>query len=178
MKSNKERLAKKLCLAFGAFLLVALGALHTVAQKDQGVNDAILADVMKTKGKVLAEGRNLQPIGQFNLRSYRLEEIPLKQSVTVEIDGKPLVTDKAWRLIVTGGPFPVRALPPVVWIDDVQIGYGVENERLSEISVLTFDRSLLREGATIAVSYGESKRDRVALPEKLSLTAGGKGGLQ
>ena len=178
MKRNKGRLAKKLCLALGALLLTTIGVSNTNAQKNNGVSDAILADVMKTKGKVLAEGRNVQPVGQFNLKSYRLEEITLRKSVTFEIGGKPVVTDKAWRLVVTGGPFPVRALPPMIWIDDVEIGYGVENEQLSEISVVAFDRSLLREGATIAVAYGESKRDRVALPEKLSLTGTGKGGLQ
>jgi hypothetical protein len=71
----------------------------------------------------------------------------------------------------------VRALPPVIWIDDTAVGYGVENEDLNTITVVTFDPSLLREGATIFLSYGdkEDKTDRVAVPEKLKLD-GPKGG--
>ena len=44
-------------------------------------------------------------------------------------------------------------------------------------AAVTFDASLLRDGATLYVSYGdkEHKADRTALPEKLKLGAG-KGG--
>ena len=51
-----------------------------------------------------------------------------------------------------------------------RVGYGVENERLSEITAVTFDRTLLREGGTIALSYGQDKQGRVNLPEKLKLS--------
>jgi hypothetical protein len=71
----------------------------------------------------------------------------------------------------------VRALPAVVWIDDEAVGYGVESEDLDAITVVTFDASLIREGATLYLSYGdkENKKDRTALPEKLTLGAN-KGG--
>jgi hypothetical protein len=70
-------------------------------------------------------------------------------------------------------------MPPVIWIDDVAVGYGVESEDLDAITAVTFDESLVREGATLYVSYGdkEKKEDRTALPEKLKLNAN-KGGNQ
>jgi hypothetical protein len=128
-----------------------------------------MADLMKMKGTVLSEGRNTQPVGALKLLTYRVEELSLPRTVTVDIAGKAVQVDKAWRVTITGGPFPVRALPPVIWIDDVAIGSGAENENLSEISVITFDRSTLREGAAIALSYGENKESRNELPERLSL---------
>jgi hypothetical protein len=86
---------------------------------------------------------------------------------------------RAFRVTVTGGPFPIRALPAVVWIGDAAVGYGVESEDLDAITAVTFDESLLRDGATVYLSYGdkENKSERSALPEKLDLGAG-KGGNQ
>ena len=103
----------------------------------------------------------------------------LPAAVEVEVGGKRVEVSRAFRVTVTGGPFPVRALPAVVWIDDVAVGYGVESEDLDAITAVTFDASLLREGATLYVSYGdkENKDDRTALPEKLKLGAK-KGGEQ
>lgn len=163
-------LVKYLSLPAALFILITAGSSPAVAQRDRGVSDTLIGDLMKTKGKLIAEGRNTRPVGQFNIRTYRVEEIPLQKNVTVEIGRKSVDVNKAWRITVMGGPFPVRALPSVIWIDDVEIDNGIENASLTEISAITFDRSLLREGATIYLSYGEDKERRVELPEKLSLT--------
>ena len=159
-------------LIAGVLLLMAAAISQVFAQQDRGSPAArgnLMADLMKLQGRLLSEGRNSQPIGPLKLIKYRVEELSLPQSVRVEIGGKTAVVDKAWRVTIIGGPFPVRALPPVIWIDDLPLGYGAENEQLSEISIITFDRSLLREGAAIALSYGESKDARTELPEKLTL---------
>src|SRR5439155_18212163 len=111
-----------------------------------------------------------RPVGQFKLLTYRAEELSLPGPVTVQIGGRNVEVDKAYRLTVNGGPFPVRALPAVIWVDDTILGTGIENEQLTEITVITFDRSLLREGGTIGFSYGESKEGRTTLPEKLNLS--------
>ena len=161
---------RKICLITGCILLICAAASGLSAQKDVGISDSDFTSVMKTKGKLIAEGRNATPVGQFKLKTYRVEEISLPKSVPVEREGKLVNVDRAWRVTVTGGPFPVRALPAMIWIGEVAIGNGVENEQLSEVSVLVFDRSLLREGAAIALSYGESKQNREELPEKLRLT--------
>jgi hypothetical protein len=156
-------------LTVGLFLLAMIS--HTFAQQDRnssGVTDALIADLMKSRGKLLGEGRNTTPVGPLKLTKYRVEELTLPQTIRVELGGRSIQVDKAWRVTVLGS-FQVRALPPVIWIDDFPLGNGAENEPLSEISVITFDRSLLREGATIALSYGESKDARIELPEKLSL---------
>jgi hypothetical protein len=151
-------------------LLLAMVS-HAFAQQNRNssdATDALIADLMKSRGKVIGEGRNTQPVGQFKLTKYRVEELTLPQKVEVESGGRSIQVDKAWRVTILGS-FQVRALPPVIWIDDFSLGHGAENEQLSEISVIIFDRSLLRQGATIALSYGESKDARIELAEKLSL---------
>jgi oligoribonuclease (3'-5' exoribonuclease) len=75
---------------------------------------------------------------------------------------------------VQGGPFPVRALPAVVWIDDEIVGNGIENETLSQVTAITFDSSLIREGGVVSVSYGEDKETRRKLPQGLQVKRGGE----
>jgi hypothetical protein len=172
-KTNHGNLAKKLGLGFGLLLMIAIGISQAFTQQERRspqATDRLMAELIKMQGRVVSEGRNTQPVGALKLINYRLEELSLPQNVTVEINQKSVAVNKAWRLTLTGGPFPVRALPPVIWVDDVPLGSGVENERLTEISVITFDRSLLREGGAISLSYGENKEARTELPDKLTLT--------
>lgn len=138
-----------------------------------------VTDILKLPGRVLGEGRNTRAAGQHKVKTYRVEEVTLPRMTEVRIKGETRSVGRAFRVTVKGGPFPVRAMPPVIWLDDVAVGYGIENEELTEITAVTFDDSLLVEGATLYLSYGdkENKEDRTALPEKLSL-GGPKGGNQ
>jgi len=170
--ASSDHLLKRTRLMAGLLLLMAAAISPAFARQDRNspvVKEDLMADLMKLPGRLLSEGRNSQPTGPLKLTKYRVEELSLPQSARVEIRGRTVEVDKAWRVTVIGGPFQVRALPPVIWIDDLPLGYGAENEQLSEISTITFDRSLLREGATISLSYGESKNARMELPEKLTL---------
>jgi hypothetical protein len=134
-----------------------------------------VSDLLKLPGKVVARGSNTTPKGLLKLQSYRVEEVTLPHVAEVELKGQRVAVTKAYRVVVTGTAFPVRALPAVVWVDDVAIGYGVENEDLTEITAVTYDESVLRDGATISLSYGdkENKKERTPLPEKLKLDAKG-----
>ena len=132
-------------------------------------NDIAIAQMHKLAGRLLAQGKNGQPAGELKLRSYLIEEITLARPLRVEIGALKTEVSRGWRLTVTGGPFVVRAMPVMVWIDNVLLGYGVESTDLQKISVITFDRSLLRDGAAIALSYGEDDPARTELPERLAL---------
>lgn len=141
--------------------------------------EVTVTDILKLQGRVLGEGSNTRAVGQFNVRSYRVEEVTLPRMQDVKIKGETRSVGRAFRLTIKGGPFPVRAMPPVIWLDETAIGYGIENEDLNEITVITYDEAALTEGATIYLSYGDkqNKEDRTALPEKLKLN-GTKGGNQ
>ena len=172
-KVGGSHLLKRMGIAAGLLLLMSVGAGSALAQQVPGApgnEDLNMSELLKLPGQVIGEGRNTRPVGQLKLMKYRVEELQLPRSTKVELHGQQVLVDKAWRLTITGGPFPVRALPAVIWIDDQMVGYGVENEQLSEITAITLDRDLLREGATISLSYGEDKQGRVKLPEKLKLS--------
>jgi hypothetical protein len=110
----------------------------------------------------------------LKLTGYRVEELSLPRSLTVEVQGRETVVDKAWRVTVQGGPFPVRAMPAVIWIDDQIVGNGIENETLSQVTAITFDGSLIREGGVISISYGDDKDARVRFSQQLQLKREGE----
>lgn len=128
-----------------------------------------LAQVQKLPGAQLSQATSDRPTGQLQLRGYVLESVQLPKPVTTEIEGIMALTSRAWRLTVKGGPFPVRAMPAIVWLDDKVVGLGVESPDLMSVSVIIFNRNALREGAAIAVSYGVTDDSRSELAEKLSI---------
>jgi hypothetical protein len=122
-------------------------------------------------GRLLARGSNQEPAGEYKLRSFVLEELNPARPLQAEIDGQKTELRQAWRLTITGGPFEIRNMPAMIWIGDTLVGVGVESPDLARLSVIIFDRSLLREGATLSVSYGEGDPQRSELPEKLKLNS-------
>ncbi|HEY0098948.1 MAG TPA: hypothetical protein VGB76_08330 [Pyrinomonadaceae bacterium] len=139
-----------------------------------------MTDILKLEGRVLGEGTNNKTVGQHKVKSYRVEEVTLPRMQEVKIKGETRSVGRAFRVTIKGGPFPVRAMPAVIWLDETAIGYGIENEELTEITAITYDEAALTEGATIYLSYGDkkNKEDRSALPEKLKLNGVAKGGNQ
>ncbi|HEX8117821.1 MAG TPA: hypothetical protein VF521_11165 [Pyrinomonadaceae bacterium] len=172
---------KGILVTLALLMLVLTCATQSRAQDAAADNaqEPTMSELMKMPGKVVAESDAAAAVGRLKVKNYRVEELTLPAPVNVEIGGKRVEVARAFRVTVTGGPFPVRALPAVVWIDDEAVGFGVESEDLDAITAVTFDASLLKEGATLYVSYGnkESKEGRTALPEKLKLNAA-KGGVQ
>ena len=154
-----------------AAALTVLAALVVSAQvlKPSSNSTNEMLQLQRMPGRLLVQGSNREPAGELNLRSYVLEELTLQHPVRAEVNGLAVETTRAWRLSVTGGPFVVRAMPAMVWIDDKLAGFGAESADLSRVSVVFFDQALLKEGATISVSYGQNDPQRVELPEKLKL---------
>jgi len=149
-----------------AITLVVLPLLFTNALAQGTTN---LKKLLSLPGKVVSEAKSARPSGTLKLTGYRVEEVQLPNNETVQLHGQQTVVNKAWRVTVNGGPFPVRAMPAVIWIDDQIAGIGIENETLSQITAITFDGSLIREGGVISISYGEDKDARVNVPQRLQL---------
>jgi hypothetical protein len=173
---------KRIRIALGLMLFIIGSTSLALAQEASAgaaKQELTMTDLLKLPGRVLAEGTNRKAVGKFKVASYRVEEVALPQATEVQIRGAKVTTTKAFRVTLIGGPFPVRAMPPVIWIDDEAVGYGVENEDLTDITVITYDLTLLREAATLYLSYGDrkNKEERVEVPEKLKLSGAG-GGVQ
>jgi hypothetical protein len=131
-------------------------------------------EILKLQGRVISEAKSARASGDLKLTGYRVEEVRLPQSLNVEVQGRQEVVDRAWRITVQGGPFAVRAMPAVIWIDDQIVGHGIENETLSQVTAVTFDPSLIREGGVVSISYGEDKSARVKFSQQLQLKREGE----
>lgn len=163
------------CVAMAIIVLPLLLASGSPAFA-QGSNkkEVPVRELLKLPGRVLAETKSARPEGDLRLTGYRVEELQLPRNLTVEIRGQQVAVERAWRVTVTGGPFPVRALPAVIWIDDQIVGNGIENETLSQITAITFDSSLIREGGVVSISYGQDREARVRVSQRLQLKREGE----
>jgi hypothetical protein len=171
---------QRIGFVLSVLLLMIGSASLALAQNNSSADQGLkMSDLMKLPGKVIAEGSNTRPTAKFRAAKYRVEEVALPGATEVKIGERIVSVNKAYRVTIVGGPFVVRAMPAVVWVGDTAIGYGVENEDLTEITAVTFDESAIVEGASLFLSYGDkkNKEDRAELPEKLTLGAA-KGGRQ
>ena len=161
-------------LAIAIALLPLLAGSFAFAQRNASPTnkELPLREIIKLPGKLLAETKTTGTTGNLKLTGYRVEEVTLSQSVSTQVRGQQVNANKAWRVTVTGGPFPVRAMPAVIWIDDQIVGYGIENETLSQITAVTFDDSLIHDGGVVSLSYGEDKAGRTRIAQKLQLKGG------
>lgn len=163
---------RHLAIAFLVLPLLFLSGPNGFGQRKPD-RELPLLELLNVPGKLVSEAKLARPTDQLKLTGYRVEEIKLPRQLNVELRGQQVAVDKAWRVTVQGGPFPVRALPAVIWIDDQIVGNGIENETLSQITAITFDSSLVREGAVVSLSYGEDKEGRERIPQRLRLTREG-----
>jgi hypothetical protein len=157
---------RRAMIAIVALPLLLASGLSAYSQRNK---ELPLRELTQLPGKLVSEAKSARPNGDLRLTGYRVEEVSLPQSLNVEIRGQQVAVNKAWRVTVQGGPFPVRALPAVVWIDDQIVGNGIENETLSQITAITFDSSVIREGGVVSISYGEDKDSRRKFPQALKL---------
>ncbi len=155
-------------------LLVASSSAFAQRNSPPPNNEVPVKEILNLQGRIISEAKSARPNGDLKLTGYRVEEVRLPRSLTVEVQGRETVVDKAWRVTVQGGPFPVRALPAVVWIDDQIVGNGIENETLSQVTAITFDGSLVREGGVVSISYGNDRDARVRFSQQLQLKREGE----
>ena|ERR1700752_3883853 len=156
-------------------VLLAGGSIALAQRNNNAANKELpLRELVKLPGKLLSEAKTAKQNGDIKLTGYRVEEVQLPRSISAEVRGQQVIADRAWRVTITGGPFPVRAMPAVIWIDDQVVGYGIENETLSQITAITLDNALLREGGVVSLSYGENKEARVQLPQRIQLKREGE----
>src|SRR5262245_61996015 len=105
------------CLAITlvvAPLLFANGVVAFAQQNSAGNKELPVRELLTLPGKLVSEAKSARPTNELKLTGYRVEELRLPRSLTVELHGQQAVVDRAWRITVNGGPFPVRAMPAVI----------------------------------------------------------------
>jgi hypothetical protein len=151
-------------MATNQLLVIIMALLFNVdfiaAQSPQ--QEAIKTDPHLAPGRMVAQGRNVTPVGNERLLTYRLEEVDLQNPLDLEFRGTRHHLEKVLRLTITsesiGGGH-------TIWIDDAALPqvFGLGKHA---IGVFIYDRSILRDGAEISVFDGKCT---VTLPERLRL---------
>src|SRR6185503_21381386 len=92
------------CLAISIvvlLLLVATGPRIFAQGNPNAVTNKEMKELLKTSGKLVSEAKSTSSSGDLNLTGYRVEEIQLPRSMTVQLKGQQAVVNKAWRVTVT-----------------------------------------------------------------------------
>ena len=136
------------------FLLITLSyASPSSAQTvTSGADESELTveDLYKTPGKLLGMSADKQPSGPLQLKSYKVEEVPLPHSLTLGRGANAKVINSIFRLTVTVGASLQGAY--VVFLDD-EPRSAMVTER-DAVSTVFFDARELEDGAEISVASG------------------------
>jgi hypothetical protein len=154
---------KAIRLLLAVLLVFSVASLSTSSARAAQTS---YADLFTMAGTVIAKGAGTNPVGPNGVKTYRIEELTLPAGTQITVDGRNIQANTAWRVTVLGTSFPPRDLPPIVSIDSTSLRAGQESNDLTEIAAITFDRSLIHDGARITLSYGT---DRIELPERVKL---------
>jgi hypothetical protein len=100
-------------------------------------------ELLARPGKVVARGAQ-----------YVIEDVPLDAPATVTVAGQTQTATSVLRITITAGPFAVRDAAAIVSLGGAPLGIGAESSDLSALVCLTFDRSVLTDGATLSYGYG------------------------
>ena len=108
--------------------------------------------------------------GLLPLRGYELREARFDPPLRVpQQDGSVKLETFGWRIVIKGEDFPVRALDPILWVDDVAL---TRYERCTAdganaLSYVLLDPALLRSEHVMQVIYGKDERTRTRMLERL-----------
>lgn len=166
-QKSQNNVWRSLTVAFVAGTVWLAGSRSLLAQRSTPVTpEEARSGLLKMNGSLIAQGHNTVPIGHWKLMTFRVEEVHLPASLTVVVRGEQVQANTAWRVTITGGPFPAGNQQAIISAGSVPLGDGQESSDLSEITVITYDREALMEADSLTLSYGDH---HWTLPEKPAL---------
>ncbi len=107
--------------------------------------------------------------GRLTITGYELREARLNPPFRTWTDGKETLHQYAFKVVITGSRFPIRALDPILWIGDTPVR-NYERAAYADGDALLFcvtDPALLRAERDLTVIYGTDERTRTRLIERL-----------
>jgi hypothetical protein len=163
-ESIKSKLLVAFLLIFTCHVALAKAQDSAAPARNPTLSTYDLYNPARTPGILLSEGTNTVATGKLKLKSYQLEEVKLAPPLDLHVRGGRQQLSSALRLTVTGESF--RCGSYTIWINEQPL--GDVSRGIKELVVIVFDRSLLEDGATIAVSC-DANTARSILPERLYL---------
>ncbi|MFN2511235.1 MAG: hypothetical protein ABR568_07295 [Pyrinomonadaceae bacterium] len=140
------------------------------------VLDEQVAMKMRTvEGRVLSQGQGSWASETGKPIRYKLTELTLPEPRVMEIHGRRVTVEFAYRLTLAGAELrgsqregtagaPALSKFKMIWLDDA--GFPTYSLNSEEISTLIYDRSVLKDGAKISVSHSDGS-DMYSLDEPL-----------
>lgn len=167
-ETNKWRQGRIILMAVGSLLFIAGSAQLGMAQptsdsSDRGGLERKHPHLLP--GKMLAKGDNTTFAGTHKLLTYELEEVTLPTPEEYTVRGQRQRLQSLLRLSITG---EFKGGDYIIWIDDKALK-GVASVGLNKLSVFILDRSVLRDGAALAVALRSEEYELFPLPERLKL---------
>jgi hypothetical protein len=132
-----------------------------VSAKARVLDHQVAMKLRTAEGRLLSQGQGSWTSGTGEPIRYKLKELALAEPRVMEIHGRRVTVEFAYRLTLAGaelrssqrdGTARVPALSKfkMIWLDDAALpAYSLNSE---EISALIYDRSVLKDGARISVS--------------------------
>ncbi|HEX8492477.1 MAG TPA: hypothetical protein VF658_06520 [Pyrinomonadaceae bacterium] len=173
--SPRRPLRQGTWLLGGILMLMVWSVPSVTAQEspDESTDRAMITtynlyDTRRSPGEVLAEGNNTIPEGKLGVKTWRLEEVKLPRAFELDVRGQKERVESVLRLTITGNSFRCGSF--LIWVGDNLLG-DVSGGMGTDLTTIIFDRSLLEDGATIAVSCErpDDPLSRSVLPERLYL---------
>jgi len=108
--------------------------------------------------------------GTLPLRGYELREARFDPPFRIpQQDGTVKLETFGWKIVIKGDDFPVRALDPILWVDDVPLTRYERGsaDGFATLSYAFFDPALLRSEHVMQVIYNTDERTRTKMLERL-----------
>jgi hypothetical protein len=132
------------------------------------------------EGTTISEWTSTTATDLYRLTGYRLEEVLLPGIISCRVDApdssgrvreQTFTVDKVWRFTISSErPYHQTALPWFLWLDNKIVGLAQQNALVQgRIVVLVYDRELIKEGATIGISYSSNTKPEETLSSKLNI---------
>lgn len=128
------------------------------------LDEQVAMKLRTMEGRLLSQGLGSWASGNGESIRYKLKEIALTEPREIEVHGRRVRVEFAYRLTLTVGEVrssrrvgtatvPALSKFGLIWLDDAALpAFSLDSE---EISTLIYDRSLLKDGAKISVSNFE-----------------------
>lgn len=157
-----------------SLLLVSVWATTTICAQEQSTQQVVSREIplrylSTAPGVLISEGTNALPIGPFGIKTYRLEEVLLKEPIELNLRGHMTPIETAFRLTIIGESF--RQGGVTIWINDEPVSDPMSGG--TQVTTIIFDRELLEEDASISVTSDLVKDEQMrwTLPDRLQLPA-------
>ena len=111
-----------------------------------------------------------QPFGPLAIHGYELREARHARPIRMIAPGGGFTEHAwSWQIVIRGESFPIRALDPILWVDDVPLTRFERRDVAGEqeIAYDVVDPTLLRAERTLQMIYGGDERTRTKLLERL-----------